>query len=212
MRRKSRYPLLAILATSLAALVPAAPAAAQTAFTLYEMLEPGSAKFKITYDVTTARAGAEFFLNPIRVGSVATDESVIDLATGKELYFEVINGAQAKEQGLARALTPDDAEYIKVHLAQPIPAGGEARLRIIKTYEDAASYFVDGDTVVFDRGLGIRANAVVLPVGYELVGSRTPGIVTTLDDDRVKISFLNDRDDQLGVRVVGRKVGGGGDR
>jgi len=188
------------------------PATAQTAFTLYEMLEPGSAKFKITYDVTTARAGAEFFLNPIRAGSVATDESVIDLATGQELYFEVINGAQAKEQGLARARTSDDSEYIKVHLAQPIPAGGEARLRIIKTYEDAASYFVDGETVVFDRGLGIRANAVVLPTGYELVGSSTPGIVTTLDDGRVKISFLNDRDDQLGVRVVGRRIGGGGDR
>ena len=212
MSQRTGYLLLAVLATVSAAFIPAVPATAQTAFTLYEMLDPGSAKVKITYDVTTARAGAEFFLNPIRAGSVATDESVIDLATGQELYFEVINGAQAKEQGLARARTSDDSEYIKVHLAQPIPAGGEARLRIIKTYEDAASYFVDGETVVFDRGLGIRANAVVLPTGYELVGSSTPGIVTTLDDGRVKISFLNDRDDQLGVRVVGRRIGGGGDR
>jgi len=61
--------------------------------------------------------------------------------------------------------------------------------------------------VVFDRGLGIRANGVVLPPGYELIASATPGIVTTLPDGRVKISFLNDRDDSLAVRVVGRRLG-----
>jgi len=188
------------------ALALSSPAHAQTSYTLYELLEPGSAKFAITYDVTTARPGSEFFLNPIRTGSVATDESVIDLATGRELPFEVITGKQAKEQGLSNPRTPDDSEYIKVHLAQPIPENGEARLRIIKTYEDAASYWVEDDTVVFDRGLGIRANAVVLPPGYELVASRTPGIASTLADGRVKVSFLNDRDDELAVRVVGRRT------
>jgi len=202
--RSHRYlPLLAMLASALAF---AAPAQAQTSYTLYELLEPGSSKFAITYDVTTARAGAEFYLNAIRVGSVATDESVVDLATGRELVFEVITGKQAKEEGLAGARTPDDSGYIKVHLAQAIPEGGEARLRIIKTYEDAESYWVDGDTVVFDRGLGIRANAIVLPPGYELVESRTPGTTSTLADGRVKVGFLNDRNDELAVRVVGRRT------
>jgi hypothetical protein len=60
--------------------------------------------------------------------------------------------------------------------------------------------------VIFDRGLGIRANAVVLPPGYELVASRTPGIAGTLPDGRTKVSFLNDRDDSLAVRVVGRRT------
>ncbi len=198
-----RRTILTATAATLGLMFPAS-AEAQTSYTLYELLEPGSAKFKITYDVTTAREGTEFYLNAIRAGSVATDESVIDLSTGEELVFEVISGKEAKEQGLGSPRTPDDNHYIKVHLAQPIPSGGEARLRIIKTYEDPESYSVDGDTVVFDRGLGIRANAVVLPPGYELVGSRTPGIATTLDDGRVKVSFLNDRDDQLAVRVVGR--------
>lgn len=195
-----------------AALLAAAPAHAQSSYTLYELLEPGSAKFKITYDVTMARAGSEYFLNPIRVGSVATDESVVDMATGEDLVFEVVTGKQAKEQGLTSPRTPDDSEYIKVHLGRAIPENAESRLRIIKTYEDAESYWVEGDTVVFDRGLGIRANAVVLPPGYELIGSRTPGMVSTLDDGRVKISFLNDRDDQLAVRVVGRRIGAGGGR
>ena len=201
---------LAAAAALLATLAFTSPVQAQTSYTLYELLEPGSAKFKITYDVTTARGGSEYYLNAIRAGSVATDESVIDLSTGKELVFEVISGREAKEQGLASPRTPDDNEYIKVHLAQPVPENGEARLRIIKTYEDPASYRVDGDQVVFDRGLGIRANAVVLPAGYELVASRTPGIAGTLDDGRVKVSFLNDRDDSLAVRVIGRRVAEGG--
>lgn len=196
----------AMFAAAVAVLVLAAPAHAQTSYTLYELLEPGSAKFAITYDVTTARAGAEYYLNPVRAGSIATDESVIDLSTGKQLFFEVITGKQAKEQGLGNPRTPDDNHYIKVHLAQPVPEGGEARIRIIKTYEDPESYWVDGDTVVFDRGLGIRANAVVLPPGYELIGSRTPAITSTLPDGRVKTSFLNDQDGQLAVRVVGRRT------
>lgn len=184
----------------------AAPVHAQSSYTLYELLEPGSAKFKITYDVSTARAGAEYYLNPIRAGSIATDESVWDLSTGDELFFEVITGAQAKAERLASPRTPDENEYIKVHLGRAIPEGGEARLRIIKTYEDPESYWVEDDTVVFDRGLGIRANAVVLPPGYELVSSRTPGIAGTTEDGRIKVSLLNDRDDSLAVRVVGRRT------
>ena len=206
MRATSAPRSFAMLAAAVAVLLLAAPAQAQTSYTLYELLEPGSAKFAITYDVTTARAGSEYYLNPIRAGSIATDESVIDLSTGKELFFEVISGKQAKEQSLTGPRTPDDNHYIKVHLAQPVPEGGEARLRIIKTYQDTESYWVDGDTVVFDRGLGIRANAVVLPPGYELIGSRTPGSTSTLPDGRVKVSFLNDRNDQLAVRVVGRRT------
>lgn len=211
MLRGSCSPSTAVAAAGFAAALALAvpvPAHAQSAYTLYELLEPGSARFKITYDVTAARAGAEYFLNPIRTGSIATEESVIDLATGKALAFEVVTGAQAKEQGLAGPRTADDSEYIKVHLGRAVPEGAEARLRIIKTYEDPASYMVEGDTVVFDRGLGIRANAVVLPPGFELVASRTPGIASTLPDGRVKVSFLNDRDDQLAVRVVGRRAAG----
>jgi hypothetical protein len=46
----------------------------------------------------------------------------------------------------------------------------------------------------------------VLPPGYELTGSRAPGIVTTDADGRIRISFFNDRDDLLPVRIVGRKL------
>ena len=59
---------------------------------------------------------------------------------------------------------------------------------------------------MFDRPLGIKRNVVVLPKGYELTGSASPGIVTTDPDGRVRISFLNDRNDQLPVRITGRKL------
>src|SRR5437016_7027762 len=65
-------------------------------YTRYELLAPETHQFKIYYEVTETRAGARFHFNQIREGSEASDESVIDLATGKPLKFEVVSGAQAK--------------------------------------------------------------------------------------------------------------------
>jgi hypothetical protein len=69
-------------------------------YTRYELLEPGSGKFKIYYEVTATTAGAKYYYNPIRKGSVATDESVYDAATGKPLHFEVVSGADAHKDPL----------------------------------------------------------------------------------------------------------------
>jgi hypothetical protein len=83
-------------------------------------------------------------------------------------------------------------QYIRVTLARPVPAdGGEARVLIDKTYEDARSYFLRGDTIVFDRPLGIKRNAVVLPVGYELVSCNYPTQVLQEADGRIAVSFWN---------------------
>jgi hypothetical protein len=166
----------------------ASTAFAQHEFTVYELLAPETHKFAIVYDVMSSTEGAAFYLNPIRKGSKASDERVIDLATGKELKFEIVNG-----------------EALKVYFAQPIPKLGVARFRIYKTYEDALSYNSQGDRIVFDRPLGVRRNVVVLPAGYELIGASVPSIVSTQPDGRVRISMLNDRDDQLPVRITGRK-------
>jgi hypothetical protein len=191
------------LATVLALLAGAASAEDES--TLYELLAPESHRFAITYDVTTAAPGARFFFNPVREGSVSTDERVIERGRGRELKWEVVKGREAKATGLVRPAAPDESLYIKVYLPAPVPAGGATRLRIFKTYLDPKSYYSEGDTIVFDRGLGIRRNAVVLPAGYELVGCAVPAIVSTEPDGRVKVSFVNDRDDSLPVRLVGRR-------
>ena len=72
-----------------------------------------------------------------------------------------------------------------------MPPGGEARVRIIKTYKDPKSYFKDGDAIVFDRPLGIKRNAVVLPPKYELIACNIPSQILEEADGRVGISFMN---------------------
>ncbi len=115
------------------------PAFAADEFTLYELLPPETHQFAITYDVTQTREGAQYFFNPIRPGSTASKERVIERSTGKELKFETVSGKDAKASSLVSPRTADDALFIKVHLPGPVPKGGETRIRIFKTYTDAPS-------------------------------------------------------------------------
>ena len=170
-------------------LTPRAQNRSEDEYTRYELLAPDTASFKILYDVTAVTPGATFFFNPIRKGSQASDESVIDMMTGQPLKFEQVTGAQAKQSGLTDA--DADTQYIRVQLARPVPAGGEGRIRILKTYKDPKSYRREGDTIVFDRPLGIARNAVVLPTGYELVSCNIPSQVIEEADGRIAISFMN---------------------
>jgi hypothetical protein len=162
----------------------------QDEYTLYELLAPDTAAFKITYEVTATASGAKLFWNPIRKGSVASDEAVFDMMTGAPLKFAQVTGAQAKAHGLADANLDND--YIEVQLARPVPAdGGQARIRILKTYKDPKSYFRQADAIVFDRPLGIRRNAIVLPPGYQLTDCNVPSQILTEPDGRVRISFMH---------------------
>ena len=158
-------------------------------YTRYELLAPGSGKFRIVYEVTATAPGARFYFNPIRKGSVASDEAVYDRMTGDPLRFEIVDAAVARANGLPQA--DADTRYIQVTLPRPVPAGGEIRLRIDKIYNDPKSYYQDGDAIVFDRGLGIRRNAVVMPAGYEIVSCNVPSQVLRQPDGRLMISFFH---------------------
>ncbi len=173
-------------------------------YTRYELLAPGSAKFRIVYEVTATTPGATRYHNPIRQGSIATDESVLDRSTGKPLRFSVVSGKVARDYGVAGADT--SGEYIGIELARPVPPEGEQRLLIDKTYEDAASYLVSGDTITFTRSLGIKKNAVVLPVGFELLSVNYPSQVRTEADGRVAVSFMNIGPAAVPYTVRGRKL------
>jgi hypothetical protein len=158
-------------------------------YTRYELLAPDTAQFKIVYEVTATRPGARFYFNVIRKGSEASDEAVFDQMTGQPLPFKVVTGAEARAAGQANA--DPEANYIQVTLARPVPEKGETRLRIDKTYKDPKSYYREGNLIVFARGLGIKRNGVVLPLGYELVACNVPSQVLTEGDGRLSISFLN---------------------
>ena len=187
-------------------LLAALCARAADELTVYELLAPSTHSFDIIYDVTATREGSPYFFNPIRPGSTASKERVIDRATGRPLEFDTVDGRAAKATGSVNARTADDALFLRVKLARPVAKGAESRIRIYKTYTDAPSYYEKDNGFVFDRPLGIKRNVVVLPKGYELTGSASPGIVTTDPDGRLRISFVNDRDDQLPVRITGRKL------
>ena len=158
-------------------------------YTRYELLAPESAQFRITYEVTATKPGARYFFNIIRKGSEASDEAVFDRMTGQPLPWKVVTGAEARAAGQANADL--EANYLQVTLARPVPAGGETRLRIDKTYRDAKSYYREGGLIVFARGLGIKRNAVVLPAGYELVACSVPSQIRTERDGRIAVSFQN---------------------
>ena len=159
-------------------------------YTRYELLAPETASFKIYYEVTATTAGAKYFYNPIRKGSVASDESVVDAMTGKPLEFAVVSGAEAKKDPLM-ARADEGTDYIKVTLARPVPENGQGRVVIVKTYKDPKSYYTDGKAIVFNRPLGIKRNKVVLPVGYEVVGLTVPSQIRTEKDGRIAISFMH---------------------
>ncbi len=202
------------LAGTALALLMVAPLYAQTppqppqqtesdGYTRYELLGPGSHKFRIVYEITASTPGATAYYNPIRQGSVATDERVNDRATGKPLKFDVVPGDVAKAGGV-RGASPDGS-YIRVELAHPVPAdGGEGRVQIDKTYEDAKSYYQEGDLIVFDRPLGVKRNAVVLPAGYELVSCNYPAQVLQEADGRIKIAFWNNTPAQAPLVIKAR--------
>jgi hypothetical protein len=184
-----------------------APSALQTEtdeYTRYELLDPETASFKISYEVTATTMGARFFYNPIRKGSVASEESVYDAMSGKPLHFEVVSGAEARKDALM-ADAELDTDYIKVTLARPEPENGQGRVMIVKTYKDAKSYYVDGKTIVFNRPLGIQRDKVVLPSGYEVVKLTVPSQILNEKDGRTAISFLHAGEGEAPLEVRAMK-------
>jgi hypothetical protein len=79
-------------------------------------------------------------------GSVASDERMIDPMIGRQLRWKVVGGPGAQGGASRRG------SRHRVHqgaFGEPVPANGQARVLIDKTYKDAPSYKTDRDTIVF---------------------------------------------------------------
>src|SRR5436190_1482838 len=109
---------LGIALSASGAWAQAAPQTESDAYTRYELLAPGSAKFRIVYEVTATTPGATYYFNPIRKGSVASNESVFDRATGKPLVFDEVGLDVARAGGVRSNDTSQ--KYIRVTLARPV--------------------------------------------------------------------------------------------
>ncbi len=149
----------------------------QDEYAVYDLLAPATGSFKTVYDVAVTAAGATEFRDGIGTGLTpvtAPDDGVIDLMTGSPLKFNV------------------DANAIRIQLARPVPAdGGQARLRITKTYRDAMSYRADGGGLVFTRRIPLPRAAIVLPAGYRLLECNMPSQILAQPDGRIRISFMH---------------------
>lgn len=159
------------------------------AYTRYELQAPEAESFRILYDVTATTAGAAHYFNPIRLGSEPTIHGITNLASGKELPWSLVSAEAAAAAGLSGS--GHAGQFLQVTLAHPVPQAGEGRIRIDKTYKDGASYHGADGRLIFERTLGVRRNAIVLPSGYELVACNYPSQVATEEDGRIRVSFLN---------------------
>jgi len=173
-------------------------------YTRYELLDPYTNNFRILYEVSATTPDALVYHNTLRKGSGHFVDRVVDLNSGKLLTWSIVHGEEAKRNGLAAA--DKDTDYLQVNLAHPVAKNSEYRLLIDKTYNDAQSYYAEGERIVFHRSLGIKRNAVVLPKGYELIACNYPSQVMIEADGRVKISFINRGTEAVPLHIEGRKL------
>ena len=168
------------LATALAlttSVLAQPPQTVQDEYAVYDLLAPDTSSFRTVYEVSVTTPGATMFADGIGSGLTTAnkpDDAVVDVMTGDPLKFEVTGRA------------------IEVKLARPVPAeGGQARLRITKTYTDAKNYRRDADGLVFDRPIPIRHAAIVLPAGYQLTDCNVPSQVLADPSGRLRVSFMH---------------------
>jgi hypothetical protein len=172
---RTRIAAIALSLALAARLLAQSPQTVQDEYVVYDLLAPDTASFRTVYDVAVTTPGATVFSDRVGGGLTAvtgSDDSVVDLMTGLPLKYQLT------------------ATALQIQLARPVPAdGGQARLRIIKTYKDAKNYRADGGGLVFDRAVPIRHAAILLPAGYQVTECNVPSQVLADPDGRIRVSF-----------------------
>lgn len=170
------------------------------------MQSPETHSFRITHDYTVRRAGEKYYFNVVRSGSHVTNPESIDLDTGAKLKWEIISGKQATERKFPITdLMKDDSEIVVTYLERALEPGTTNRIRLMETYSDPKSYYLDSEELVWDRSFGRLRNTVVLPPGWYLTTLTSPATIQTLPDGRVSIYVVNPRNDDVRVYFRARK-------
>jgi hypothetical protein len=60
---------------------------------------------------------------------------------------------------------------------------------------------VHNNVLVWDRSFGRPRNTVVLPLGWQLLTSTIPAVVTQMDDGRIRLYFENGRPDEIATLI-----------
>lgn len=172
---------------------------------VYFMKAPETHSFELYHDVTVRDVGRSIYVNVVRAGSKVTNPSALNLDTGEALVVETLRGDEITRAkvDIGEAVTPSsEAAVVRF---KPVAEGTTIRIRIRETYTDPARYRMDGDLLVWDRSFGRPQNAVVLPEGYMLVRSSFPVRISLTDDNRIRLDFINPRNDEVRALIHARK-------
>jgi hypothetical protein len=175
---------------------------------VYFLRQPETHTFDLYHDYTESRPGVDRYLNIVRAGSTVSNPAAKNLDTGEELRTETLRGDAIARAGIDIGRSPAAETEVVLIRFPAVRPGGSTRLRISETYTDSARYFVDGNELVWDRAFGRPANAVVLPEGWFLTGSSIPGVVSEMPDGRIRVDFINPRQDQIDVLLTARRRAG----
>ncbi|HEX4965326.1 MAG TPA: hypothetical protein VF173_31240 [Thermoanaerobaculia bacterium] len=173
---------------------------------VYFLQPPETHAFDLYHDYTESRPGIDRYLNVVRKGSTASAPSARVLDTGEKLQVETRKGEDLVKGGLEAGeeeVKPED-DVVVIHF-NAIKPGGSARLRIAETYTDPKSYRLEGDELVFDRTFGRPRNSVVLPTGWYLTASSIPAMVSETPDGRIRLDFVNPRNDEIAVLIKAKR-------
>src|SRR5579864_8355833 len=218
-RTHHRPSRLRLYVATVGALIGCAPLTAelqqtqQDEYAIYDLLDPSTSTFRTIYEVAVTTPGATTFFDRVGDGLMpvpSRDDSVVDLMTGAPLGFELVGGAEARAGGLGGA--EQKSQYLRVHLARAVPPdGGQARIRIIKSYKDAKSYHPEGGGLVLDRPIGIRHVAIVLPAGYRITECNIASQVIAEPDGRLRLSFIYQAPGRAALIMKARRGASTGD-
>jgi len=172
---------------------------------VYFLLAPETHSFALYHDVTIKEVGRATYVNVVRAGSKVSNPGALCLDTGEELKVETLRGDEITRAkiDIGEPVTPEsEAAVVRF---PPVTDGTTTRIRISETYTDPERYRTEGDLVIWDRTFGRPQNAIILPAGYELVASAFPVRISLTDDDRIRLDFLNPRNDEVRALVHMRK-------
>ena len=172
---------------------------------VYFLQPPETHAFDLYHDYTESRPGVDNYLNIVRGGSKVSNPSALILDTGEKLVVETLRGTKITDAkiDIGEAVTPQ-SEVVVIRFA-PVKQGQSVRLRISETYTDPGRYGVVEDELVWDRAFGRPANAMVLPAGWYLTNCSIPATESVQADGRVRLDFINQRNDNVEVLVTARR-------
>jgi hypothetical protein len=172
---------------------------------VYFLQQPETHAFDLYHDYTESRTGVDRYLNIVRGGSTVSNPAALILDTGEKLAVQTLRGARITEARVDIGEPVTDQSEVVLISFPPVKQGQSVRLRISETYTDPGRYGIVGDELVWDRAFGRPANAMVLPAGWYLTNCSIPATVSLQPDGRVRLDFLNPRNDNVEVLVTAKR-------